>query len=189
MSCKSVSDKLGAYVDGELVGFEREQVEGHLDQCKVCCTLAEDLQKLDALAASQEVPTVTGEEWSRMFQGILERSEVAVEAPVPLRERVRTSARTIFDLWSLRRVRLATACLAAAVLIGFALRFAIFDGAPPASRDGVARIEGTEGKVEAGSPSGSEAKTEDYAEHLSGPKPEIHVDPDDGTTHLKYSEF
>lgn len=88
MDCKSISELLAAYLDGELMSKEREQIEAHLSACPRC------RRELEALATAQKglrqalkemaaQATPPAESWDRIKQraGIKNR----VEQPAPKR--------------------------------------------------------------------------------------------------------
>ena len=75
MTCESYKLLIGPYVDGELLGSVREEIEAHFAVCPRCVALAEELRRLDEAAAGEEVPRVTGEEWSLLWERVRSQSQ------------------------------------------------------------------------------------------------------------------
>ena len=176
MSCKNIHCKLGAYVDGELPPEEREEVEAHTASCASCAQLADQMRRLDELAASDTVPTVSGVEWASLWEGILARREAALPEAPPVRGTI-LRIPDFLGLWTrgARRVLVPFAA-AAALILAVYLVISGVSSKPALSPDRV----GSSPQVE---------KDGDFAEHVSGPAPEIQIDPDGEITSLIYSNF
>lgn len=174
-SCYSVVWKIGPYVDGELPLVECEEVEAHLLKCPDCDRTAKEFRRLDRLAQAK-VPPVSGEEWSELWSEIETRTRKGdVDTKITDTKIIEMPERTGFlgkaarasppgvQRWTVPALA-AAACLLFGAFVGYSL-------APP-SAPKTPVTHGTEGN---------------FAEHLSGPKPEIE-DSEENTTSLKYSE-
>ena len=168
--------KVSAYVDGELGPTDRSSVEGHLAACNPCAKAASEFEGLDRMALGDPVPEVSGAEWNEVLSRVLARASID-DGTDAVRHPARAQAADVFSVLRGRRRGWAIGlAAAAAVILGLFVLPGLLrspEGKPPAE---------TAGKE-------APAKTEDYAEHLQGPQPEIRVDPADGATHLKYPEF
>ncbi len=162
--CKSVVWKIGPFVDGELPPTEREEVEAHLRSCTDCVEMAMEFRALDAHAARDKVPPVSGEEWARLWEGIRSRSET------PGEDRAVVVARSLRMRKWLMPLLAAAAMLVAGVFAGWIVVH------PQRGGQGI----GTEHTTPPG-------KLEDSAELLSGHKPGISVD--DDVVFIDYSRF
>lgn len=129
MTCKNLELRVGAYVDGEISGRERDEVETHLSGCRECTRLAEDFQGLEdlvqtsGLRGSGGVPPVSGEEWARMLEVVVARGkEAPEEAPDEPTERVIPFRKAeAAGPTGIRRRLLVAAAAAAALLFGLYL--------------------------------------------------------------------
>lgn len=52
MQCDRARDMIGAYIDGELTGPDRQAVAGHLQSCAACAALAQDLVRIGRQVAA-----------------------------------------------------------------------------------------------------------------------------------------
>lgn len=185
MSCEALLKKISAYIDSEIRAEDRDVIEAHLAACEHCARMAQEFRSLDDLAASEKVPPVRGEEWTRLLESVLERARRAREAELVSRG-IRGALGRIAESFAARRVfaRAAWALAAAAVLVVslFAARLAF----RPSSELEPRTAGGSKSPEEAPA---SQKRTEDFAEQRAGPAPEIVVDPEDGTVHLIYRDF
>ena len=148
-ACKDIVWKIGPFVDGELPADERAQVESHLAACKDCVQMAIDFRRLDTLAANDHAPQVSGEEWARLWQGVVAGSHKLVEPqvislPRPLHRRN----------WFLPLVSTA-----AAALMGLAIGYGYFGGSGAGSQranENTGENVGREGEGTAGLPTDPE---------------------------------
>lgn len=69
MNCRSVSDRLTAYLDGELDHAAASAVRGHLRLCESCRLAAEDHAKIRDTLGDLERP----EPPTALWDGVLER--------------------------------------------------------------------------------------------------------------------
>lgn len=60
MQCDRARDLLGAYVDGELAGGQRQAIAGHLQSCTACATEAQDIRRLGRQVAAAGRETAPG---------------------------------------------------------------------------------------------------------------------------------
>lgn len=195
MTCDGILKKLSAYVDGEIGSGERAEIESHLALCERCARAAREFRRLDELASAESVPAVAAEEWARLEARVLEMARRA-QSGGPARPRILEAARLVAgSLRSRRTFAPAAAALAAAALLLLsvvAVRW-ISRGAPPGDPRTAERSAPRAGPAEGSEPAEPKAlergKLEDYANHRSGPEPEIVVDPDDGAVHLIYEDF
>ena len=175
MSCKSILWKISAFVDGELPAEERADVEAHFEICKDCAEAAEEYKRIDEIVAGEEVPHVRGEEWARVWDGVLARRTSTVLEGDPAEESPRTRVLRFpwFPAaWKAPKARAYLPLAAAALLVLAGLLAARVWWKPTA----VTPLDrGTGG--------------EPTAEHVSGPAPQIEFDEEDGSTHLKYKDF
>lgn len=81
--CTDFEWLIGPFVDGELPVGEVKKLEGHLDECPSCRTLADQFRNLDALASKSvaEPPPVSAEEWGAMWDGIKHEGQTARTRP------------------------------------------------------------------------------------------------------------
>jgi anti-sigma factor RsiW len=71
MSCSNIAWKVGPFIDGELPPSEREEVASHLATCTECVAMVVEFRRLDALAAGAgTVPSVSGDEWARLWEKV-----------------------------------------------------------------------------------------------------------------------
>jgi anti-sigma factor RsiW len=71
MSCSNIAWKVGPFIDGELPPSEREEVALHLTTCTECVAMVAEFRRLDALAAGAgTVPSVSGDEWARLWEKV-----------------------------------------------------------------------------------------------------------------------
>jgi anti-sigma factor RsiW len=179
MSCKNIHCKLGAYVDGELPPEEREEVEAHTTNCASCAQMADQMRRLDELAANDTVPPVSGVEWASLWESILARREEALPEARPVRGTI-LRIPAFLGLWTqgARRVLVPLAAAAALVLAAYLVISGI-SSKPAVSPEKVAGSPQAEQDVDFA----------DYTKHVSGPTPEIQIDPDGEIINLIYSNF
>ncbi len=175
MSCKSVLWKISAYVDGELPAEERAVVEAHFETCKDCAEAAEEYKRIDEIVAGDEVPRVRGEEWARVWDGVMARRGSTVLEGDPAEESPRQRVLRLpwaSAGWKAPRLRTFVPLAAAALLVLAGLVAARVWWKSPAA-----------------APADGSRTGEPTAEHVSGPEPQIEFDEEDGSTHLKYKDF
>lgn len=115
------TERLSAYLDGELAGAEREELEAHLAGCAECAATLADLERIVADARSLEDRPPARDLWS----GIVERLEKSPEPMVtPLVSRRGGRPRR----FSFTLPELAAAAVALMVLSGGAAWWAQSDG-------------------------------------------------------------
>lgn len=194
MTCDGILKKLSAYVDGEIGSGDRAGIESHLAVCERCSRAVREFRRLDDLVSAESVPPVAADEWARRHARVLEGARLArSDAPLPARilDAARLAARS---LRSPRSFAPAAALAAAAILLlsVVAVRW-IARESPPADRRTAERSAPRGGPLEVPDPAKPGAlesgKLEDYANHRSGPEPEIVVDPEDGAVHIIYEDF
>ncbi len=112
MSANHPREALSAYLDGELSGEERSQLEQHLRDCAGCTALLADLELLARTAAEEQVPPAPADLGARIMTHI----------PRGVVERRRH--------WIHRMPMAAAASLAAAALL-----WVVFRSAPPPLSD------------------------------------------------------
>ena len=78
MNCKSVQNRLSAYLDRELGGDELLQMRAHLSMCTECRTEAEGLRSLRALLGGMAVPEPPTDFAARLTANVLKQK---VEEP------------------------------------------------------------------------------------------------------------
>ncbi len=118
VACKDIVWKIGPFVDGELPTDERAAVEEHMVNCNDCVQMAINFRQLDALAAKDSVPPVTGEEWSRLWQGVMARPHEPIKS-----EAISWPRPSSFKYWIVPSLSAA-----AAALIGFTIGSLYFSG-------------------------------------------------------------
>ena len=71
-TCGDYEWMVGPFLDGELPTGEVARLEGHLDGCARCQTLADQLRNLDDLARTSLAPPprVSAREWGKMWEHI-----------------------------------------------------------------------------------------------------------------------
>lgn len=79
--CLDVVWKIGPLLDGELPASEQEPVESHLLACSACAAVARSFSGLDKLAAQDEAPSISQEQWARAWSRILARRDEPDPAP------------------------------------------------------------------------------------------------------------
>jgi anti-sigma factor RsiW len=157
MACKDIVWKVGPFIDGELQASERDEVEAHLGGCEDCCEMAVKFRQLDELAGQQEVPSVSGQEWTRLWEGVLASQDAKSEEKiVPLSE-AHPSLRG--QSWSpSKRWLLAAAAAAAVFALGVFVGSSLLDGPGQDDRSVIANDENGQEKA---------------IQHASGYEPEI----------------
>jgi len=157
MACKDIVWKIGPFIDGELPASERGEVEAHLDSCRDCCETAMEFRQLDELAGQQEVSPVSGQEWTRLWEGILaNRDATREEKIVPISD-ARPSPWGRSGSPS-KRWLLVAAAAAAIFVLGVFVGSNLLDGPGPEEKDVIANGENDKGKA---------------IKHASGDKPEV----------------
>jgi len=74
MPCNDYLMKIGPYVDGELPGAEREEIDDHMEACGECRRVAREFSVLDRLSAAAAPPAVSGREWERTLAAVERRA-------------------------------------------------------------------------------------------------------------------
>ena len=70
-ACRTGFDEtlLSGYVDSELTQADQQRVRLHLEECRVCRSLMEDLLKMRQAAMSTPFPIPLDEEWRVSWAG------------------------------------------------------------------------------------------------------------------------
>lgn len=132
------TDRLSEYLDQELEGAERAEIERHLLECDECASTLAGLERVvtHAAALAGNDPAPPAELWA----GIEARIREARPRPIPIGRAGGSDRGRFFSL-----PQLAAACLVAAVLSGAAVWYVQRGGPPresgeliPGSRDAVA---------------------------------------------------
>ena len=111
MQCDRARELIGAYIDGELSGAERQAVAKHVKTCAACASLATDFQQLrdDLIAAGRET----------LPESLMDRVQAALVVengePVPLEAKSATRR-----AWFFHASKLAAALALACVLSSLA---------------------------------------------------------------------
>ena len=140
------TERLSAYIDGELTATERETLEAHLARCVECAGVLADLRGIVAEAATLEDRMPERDLWPAIAARIGARIRASVDREVvvtPLAPRRRLARRFSFTV-----PQLAAAALALIVLSGGLVWLERPGGgagreraeAPPASSNGTAEV-------------------------------------------------
>ena len=84
MTCRSVQQKLSAYIDGELSGFEMLDVRTHLSRCSSCQTEANELRAIKGLLGSMAEAVEDKAFYERLNKAVFESKKAPVYRPVSL---------------------------------------------------------------------------------------------------------
>jgi len=83
VSCKAIRNKLSAYLDGELAGFEMLDIRSHLHRCGDCEKEYEELRRLKRLISSMPEGD-PGEDFAQKLKDRVFRPSHLKPGPVPV---------------------------------------------------------------------------------------------------------
>jgi anti-sigma factor RsiW len=130
MACKDIVWKIGPFIDGELPASEQGEVETHLGSCADCRETAMAFRHLDEVAGRQEVPPVSGQEWTRLWEGVVANPGATSNEKIVSISDARPS--TWERSWSPSKKWLLVVVAAAAVFVlGVFVGSNLLDGPPP----------------------------------------------------------
>ena len=119
-NCDNIQESLGAYLDGELEGTGKAQMEQHLAECKQCSLELEKLKKMEQASRGAHIEMPQEREWQALWR----RIDSALRAPV--REEAAAWHEALVSFWkSLSLSKKALASVAAAGIIVILLIFAV----------------------------------------------------------------
>ena len=77
-TCEQIGELLSGYLDGELAQDKRQLVEVHLEQCAICRSTYEDIEKICGSVASLSLDEMTNDEWRKKMNDLTVRSSRSV---------------------------------------------------------------------------------------------------------------
>ena len=77
--CEQIGELLGEYLDGKLAQNKRQLVEVHLEQCAICRSIYEDIEKISGSVASLSLDEMTSDEWGKKMNELTVRASRMVD--------------------------------------------------------------------------------------------------------------
>ena len=77
-TCEQIGELLSGYLDGELTHDKRQLVKVHLEQCAICRSVYEDIEKISGSVASLSLNEMTNNEWRKKMNDLTVRSSRSV---------------------------------------------------------------------------------------------------------------
>jgi anti-sigma factor RsiW len=84
MSCNSIQQKLSAYLDGELSGFEMLDVRNHLNGCPTCAAEANELRAIKSILGAVPSASVDDAFRCRLREAVFSAPKAQKMRPLPI---------------------------------------------------------------------------------------------------------
>lgn len=89
MNCKTLHTKIIFFIEGELPGWEMEEVKIHLERCPVCVAFVEEMKKTLAVIENEKTPQLNPFFYTRVKARLENQSEqVAATRHVAVLKRI-----------------------------------------------------------------------------------------------------